>query len=204
VKRVSEGKTSWLRLDRSDENNAQNITDLLGVDIAELHFSGTGGSVFFGVLSDGTLRKLDIGAKNISSPISDNVTEFQLYKDNKLAFVSKSNTEQMAAIYTDGDKSPYVVKRIKDLSNGQESFGDPGSDQWIKAFEEKYGRKPEGNKTSNMAKNIVGGFVKGTVLGTITGGFTGAIQNSLIYGIASPTISTFAESFIDDKPILKV
>jgi hypothetical protein len=95
-------------------------------------------------------------------------------------------------------------KRIKDLSNGQESFGDPGSDQWIKAFEEKYGRKPEGNKTSNMAKNIVGGFVKGTVLGTITGGFTGAIQNSLIYGIASPTISTFAESFIDDKPILKV
>lgn len=116
VKRVNEGRTSWLRLDRSDEDNAKNITELLGADITELHFSGNSGNIFFGTLSDGTLRKLDISAKNISSPISSNVTEFQLYKENKLSFISKSDTEQTASIYTDGDKNPFIVKRVKDLS----------------------------------------------------------------------------------------
>lgn len=116
VKRVNDGKISWLRIDRSDPTNSRNISDILGVEVRELHFSGTSGAVFYGTLNDGTLRKLDIASKTISSPIASNVTEFQLYKDNKLVFITKTANEQTVAVYTDGLTKPNVIKKIKDTT----------------------------------------------------------------------------------------
>ncbi len=112
VKHTSGQSTEWLRLDRSDESNAENISRNLKLSISEAHFAGTSGNLFF-ALSDATLRKLNIDQNTSSTPISEDVKEFQLYKDNRIALVSVKDDEQVVSVYKDGDKRPTEVTRFK-------------------------------------------------------------------------------------------
>lgn len=114
VKHTSGQSVEWLRLDRSDESNAVNITRDMKVEVSDGHFAGNSGNVFY-VLSDGVIRKLTIDQNTASSPIAENVKEFKLYKDNRLAFVSVKDNQQVVSVYKDGDKKPTEVTNIKGL-----------------------------------------------------------------------------------------
>lgn len=108
VTHQSGDKVSWLRLDRTDEKNAKNITNDLGIPITDQHFAGTSGNVLY-ALTEGTLRKLDLGQNTISSPVASGVEKFELYKDNILAYVAKTETNLQAGYYREGQKKPTVV-----------------------------------------------------------------------------------------------
>lgn len=108
-----DGMTQWLRVDRTDPKNTINISKMFGMSITDIHFSGTSGTVLYG-LTDGTLRKFDIGQKVVSSPIGTNVTSFQLYKEDVLAFVS-----QVDAVW-----SVYYAKGSSDAARKVVSYRD--------------------------------------------------------------------------------
>lgn len=85
-----DGVVQWIRADRTDPKNTVNISKMFSMSISDIHFSGTSGNVFYGV-TDGALRRFDIGQKVVSSPIGADVVSFQLYKEDILAFVSNKD-----------------------------------------------------------------------------------------------------------------
>ncbi len=111
VKHVSATGVEWLRLDRSDETNGQNLSSRFKLAFSELHFRGNSGENFYG-LSAGELRKLTLSNTSPPALIAQNVTEFSLYGDSKIALVMLKNNQQLAAVYRDGDKSPTVFETI--------------------------------------------------------------------------------------------
>jgi len=104
VRHVVGDKTEFLRLDRTRPQEVQNVTALLNVPISELHFSGTSGEVFYGV--QGTdIRKFDINAKTISSPVASVVQDFNLYKTNSLGYVRDDGDKRIVGVNIDGEKA---------------------------------------------------------------------------------------------------
>jgi hypothetical protein len=114
VKHVSGGTTQWLRLDRTNEANVENISAHFKLHFDKLHFIGTSGDNYYG-LGAGTLRRLSLSQADPPVVISQNVSEFSLYGDNKIALVSQKNNQQIAQVYRNGDKSPTVVETFPEL-----------------------------------------------------------------------------------------
>lgn len=88
IKHVTGDVTEYLRIDRTDVDNTVNVSSKLGVNIADIHFSGTSGSVFY-ALENGSVRRLDSGAGTISQPLVKDVATFDLYKTATISYVKK-------------------------------------------------------------------------------------------------------------------
>lgn len=103
VTRTTGDKTEWLRIDRSDATNARNISVLKNIPIANAHFVGSSGNLLQ-VLSGGVVRTIDISRTDepIKS-IVENVREFELYKDDRIAYVANLPNRQVVGFY-DGTK----------------------------------------------------------------------------------------------------
>lgn len=110
VKHISGASVEWLRLDRSSETNTKNLTDEFKLNLAQIHFRGNSGANFYGI-SGGELRKLQLD-QVVPDPIAENVSEFSLYGDNKLALMTLKNNQQVAQVYKDGDKAPTEVETL--------------------------------------------------------------------------------------------
>lgn len=111
VKHITATGIEWLRLDRSSETNGQNLTSHFKLAFSDLHFRGNSGDNFYG-LGAGELRKLTLGSTSPPAVIAQNVTEFSLYGDSKIALVMLKNNQQLAAVYRDGDTSPTVFETV--------------------------------------------------------------------------------------------
>ena len=81
------------------------MTRDFGMDLSQPHFSGTNGNVIF-ALTGTDLRKIDYGNRSISAPLASNVTDYVLYSNSRIAFVSRTQTDdqvtQTVSIYDDG------------------------------------------------------------------------------------------------------
>lgn len=104
IRHVIGKKTEFLRFDRTRPADTQNISSILKVEISKLHFSGTSGNVFYG-LQGTDIRKFDIGAKNISSPVASIVRSFTLYKTNSLGYVRDEGDQRIVGVSIDGEAS---------------------------------------------------------------------------------------------------
>ncbi len=113
VKHTSGDKTEWLRLDRNDNANSKNISILKSLSISDAHFVGNSGNVFY-VLAGGNIHKIDISnTTEVLKTIADNVKEFELYKDNTIAYVGTQAGKQIVGYYNDADTKPREVKSFK-------------------------------------------------------------------------------------------
>lgn len=98
VKHTIGDKTEFIRVDRTNQVPAVDISTNLNVAITDIHFSGTSGNVFYA--RDTTdLRKLDIAAGTISSPIASNVASFMLYKTDTLAYVNDKDDVRHVGVH---------------------------------------------------------------------------------------------------------
>ena len=88
IKHVTGDATEYLRIDRTDVDKTVNVSSKLGVNISDIHFSGTSGSVFY-ALENGSVRRLDSGAGTISQPLVKDVESFDLYKTSTISYVKK-------------------------------------------------------------------------------------------------------------------
>ncbi len=98
VKHTVGDKVEYIRVDRTNAVPAANITATLNINITEIHFSGTSGNVFYA--RDATdLRKLDIAAGTISSPVASQVNSFLLYKTDTLSYVKDKEDARYVGLH---------------------------------------------------------------------------------------------------------
>lgn len=113
VKHVIGDKTEFIKVDRTDAAASQNLTTLFSVALSDIHFSGTSGTIFYGLEST-NVRKLDSGAGTISQPVIKDVTRFMLYKTDTIAFTNHIGRTVGAGIYVDG--KAYIVRTYDDTA----------------------------------------------------------------------------------------
>ena len=102
LKHVTGEVIEYLRIDRADAKDTVNISTKLGVSLEDVHFSGTSGSVFYG-LENGTIRKLDSGAGTISQPLVKDVASFRLFKTSTLSYVKRPVNDRVGVgVVVDG------------------------------------------------------------------------------------------------------
>lgn len=98
----------YLRLDRTSNDPASiiNLSTKLGVRIADIHFSGTSGTKFY-ALEEHNIRKLDAAAGTLSQPLVKDVSAFELYREDVLAYQRKTTPEkQEIGVYVDEKAVP--------------------------------------------------------------------------------------------------
>ncbi len=108
VKHLSGATTEWLRLDRSDETKAENLTSKFKLNFSEVHFNGKSGENFY-TLSDGNLKRLSFEKPLLGVAVAQNVKQFSVYGDSKLALITQKNNQQVVSVYKDDDTSPKTV-----------------------------------------------------------------------------------------------
>lgn len=119
VAHTTSDKIEWLRLDRSDNANARNISILKNITISDAHFIGTSGNLLY-TLSAGVLYKIDLGSTDAPKVIAENVQSFQLYKDDHIAYVSALPSQQSVSYYDGTQSKSHLVKSFKpDQTNVQ-------------------------------------------------------------------------------------
>jgi hypothetical protein len=114
IKHTFGDKDEWLVLDTQDIESTKNITRLLDFAISSIYFSGTSGNIFY-ALSGSDVRKLDLSARTISSPLVSGVSKFSLYGSNVITYVGVNNINQrVVGLYRDGDDKSYILRTIAD------------------------------------------------------------------------------------------
>lgn len=111
LKHVVGDKTEFIKIDRTDIAATQNLTTLFSVPLSDVQFSGTSGSIFYGLEST-NVRRLDSGAGTISQPIIKDVTRFALYKTDTIAFTTHTGATIGAGLYV--DQKAYIVRTYDD------------------------------------------------------------------------------------------
>ena len=110
-----------LEYDRQDKIT-RNLTRDFGMNLVHPHFSGTNGNVIF-ALTGTDLRKIDYSNKSISAPLANNVTDYVLYSNSRIAFISKETKDdqvvQTVSIYDDGK-----VEKIKEYQDDDKTIID--------------------------------------------------------------------------------
>jgi hypothetical protein len=93
------GGHEWLRVDRTKPEDTVNISQLFKLNIADAHFAGNNPNIMY-VLTDGTLRRLDIGSSSASAALVNDVQQFNVYGDDTVSFVAKrrSNPNDAASL----------------------------------------------------------------------------------------------------------
>lgn len=107
VQRNYADQVEFIRLDRTNAGNARNITTQFKLPISDIHFSGTSGNVFYGLVA-GDIRKFDLQAGTISEPLATNVNQFMLYKSDVIAYSATREDKFTAGVIIDNKAT--VVK----------------------------------------------------------------------------------------------
>ena len=108
VKHVTGDLIEYLRVDRTNSTATVNISAKLGIAISDIHFSGTSGNVFY-ALESGNIRRLDSLAGTLSQPIARRVTQFELYKNDIVAYVRDGDNKTTVVGMAEGDKTVVVA-----------------------------------------------------------------------------------------------
>lgn len=144
VKHLYKDQTEWIVADTQNIAQTVNVTQLLGVGFSDLKFTGTSGKTFYGLTSEGAIRKVDLAAATISRTFVTHVESFSLFDNTIISYVGldpSDATKRVAGVYRDGDESAHVLRTI-DAADGTllVSFG--------RYFSDNYVAIAEGNKVS--------------------------------------------------------
>lgn len=107
-------QVEWIVVDTRNVAESKNLTKQLGIQAKDVQFAGTDGRSFYGLMSDGAIRKLDLGNQTISRTLVTGVESFTFSHTTKvLSYVgadADDATRKVAGVYRDGDASSYVLR----------------------------------------------------------------------------------------------
>lgn len=124
--KVAVGDTlSWIVFDTQQPDRSRNITKELSISVTDARFAGNSGAVLY-VISDATLRKVDLSAGTLSRALVSNVATVNLYDPSTVLYttipVAESNVRS-AGVYREGDTAPIpLVESQKPVSIALESY----------------------------------------------------------------------------------
>lgn len=87
-----------LRIDRRTPSESQNLSKLFNVSIVTPHFLDGNNNVIY-ALTDSMLRQFDVSAKTVSVPVLKDVSNYELYGDGKIAFVTQNENGQDVGVW---------------------------------------------------------------------------------------------------------
>lgn len=84
----AKNKVEWLRIDTTGSHDVRNITSELGLNFSHVQFRTGSSSQFYGLTSNGDLRRFDLSSDTISAPLATNVQSYTINDDKTLTYVS--------------------------------------------------------------------------------------------------------------------
>lgn len=118
IKHAFNDKSEYIVVDTQDVTKSVNVSTLLSIPLSALKFSGTSGSVLYG-LTDGVIRKLDLSNATISRALVTNVKDFNLFDNTIVTYVGLDPSDasrQVAGVYREGDDLPHILRTVTDLT----------------------------------------------------------------------------------------
>jgi len=121
IKHNADDKIEWLVLDTQNVNLTKNLTKIFNIPISQIDFVSSNGNRFY-VLSNNTIRELNLDSETISKSLVEQVANFNYYENSKaIAFKSKPNSKNLVnlGIYVSGDERAAVIKSVssKNINN---------------------------------------------------------------------------------------
>lgn len=100
-------KIEYIRIDRTAADGApRNITKEFNLQFRDMHFSGTSGNTLY-TLTEKDLRRVNTNDGNVSQPLVVGVDNYELYRENDIAFVATRADKKIVGVYMD-DKETIV------------------------------------------------------------------------------------------------
>ncbi len=162
VRHTYNDKIEWLVVDTQNVAATKNITQLFGLAMTSVHFSGTSGAILY-ALTDGDLRKFDVSAATISRTFVSKITSFELYNTNVITYIGTSTTDptqRVVGLYKEGDNLPYILRSTASNANI------PLAVATTRYFNDDYIAITEGNKVTLLSGSYPSsGSVGSTSLG---------------------------------------
>lgn len=129
VHHYNDAVNEWLRVDRSQPDQAINISRLFGLEIADVHFSGSNPNVIYAKTGD-VLRRLDLGSNSASAALVSGLQSFTVYGDDSVAYVAlreatpgnAASKQKIAGIFKQNKES--VVKTYPATAKIMIAFGE--------------------------------------------------------------------------------
>jgi len=118
IKHLYRDQTEWIVLDTQNVSQTVNVTQVLNVSLKDLQFASTNGKVFYGLSTDGTLRKIDVSAGTLSRAFVTHVESFSIYDNTVISYVGidpSGASQRVAGVYRDGDESSHVLREVSTL-----------------------------------------------------------------------------------------
>ena len=111
-------KVEWLIVDRQENKLVSNVTRTMDITMSGARFADTSGTLLY-ALVDNTVRKIDISAETVSSPLVSGVSEFHLHDTNVISYVgipNQSTGHREVGVVKDGKKSVAVTTSTTPLT----------------------------------------------------------------------------------------
>lgn len=118
IKHTFDNKIEWLVLDTQNITLTKNLSKIFNIPISQIDFVSSNGSRFY-VLSNNTVRELNLSNETISKSLIDQVDSFDYYEASKaIAFKSKPNGKNLVnlGIYISGDERAAIIKNVSTKS----------------------------------------------------------------------------------------
>ena len=106
VKHSYGDETEFVRLDRSEPAKSVNLSRVFGLRVVDAHMAGGNADVVY-ARTDDVLRKLDIPGNSASGALVSGVEKFDLYGNDSLVYVSKSESQKAVGLYVQ-DKATVI------------------------------------------------------------------------------------------------
>ena len=111
------GSTKQLILvDTHEPLKSVNISREFSIPITAAQFSGRSGNTLY-ILSDGTIRRLNVSDGTISRALVSDVAQFTAHTNATVSYVSNlqsDNATRTIGVYRDGDDVPKILKTVTD------------------------------------------------------------------------------------------
>lgn len=106
-------KTDFIVVDTRNPDRSVNISREFSLPMTQAVLSGRSGNILY-IISEGSLRKVDISGGTVSRTLVGGVEQFSLYDTNTITFIAKTHSEdvihRVAGVYREGDETPTILR----------------------------------------------------------------------------------------------
>ncbi len=135
VKRTyDDTKIEWFVLNRQHPDQSVNLTTTFAIAAVDVKFGQNDGSKAYALTDDAIVRRIDIGGGTLSAPLAENVSEYSVYDESTLLYVTNQDTKQPS--------ERRVGYRTQDMDEAQTIFNYASDTGAIHVdFSEYYGKQ---------------------------------------------------------------
>ena len=115
IRHDASSNPEWLLFDRENPEQLVNITSTVELPIDKVQLVGSDGRRVV-ILSEGTVRRVDLDSGEISRGLASKVDDFSLYGRSVITYVGRLDNDshqKVVGLVRDGDNAPHILKTIK-------------------------------------------------------------------------------------------